>query len=269
MVNFPRLTMRNINRLVLLMSLAAPIVYLFGTQFTALAGAHGEEVIAQAPETVNHIELPNTAMAQGVQLVLADGSTRLDSRFLTTDYLPIEGNVSIMPHKVSDSTTVQVWICHYDSNKNWVSGANQIINNETLVSSSQITINPVGKFYRVSLYMYQDFDGMAIYSSLYPDFSYSSSLFGEMFVRDNFLVKWGQNSVSENPVGFAPIGTLFKYVDDNMLHFVNNDTQWGMMIYGYLYWSAHVLLFDLVFYCGTFFITLFKNIVDKLGGVAE
>lgn len=89
----------------------------------------------------------------------------------------------------------------------------------------------------------------------------SDYLFGQMFPRDNFLAKVGQNALSDNPMGFVPFGTLLKFVDQNMLHM--GASQLALMGYGYFYWCAHVLLLDVLFAAAVFFLRFIKSMFNR------
>lgn len=86
-------------------------------------------------------------------------------------------------------------------------------------------------------------------------------IFGQFFQKDNFLVQWGQNCISENPVGFAPFGAFFKFLDENILHL--SDSQIGLMGYGYIYYCLHVLIAFLAFDCVAFIPQLIMKVVHQ------
>lgn len=92
----------------------------------------------------------------------------------------------------------------------------------------------------------------------------SASSQTDFFVTGNVVEQWGQDVLSASSHGFAPIAELFKYVDANLLHL--GDLQVGKMAYGYAYYSAHVLIFMLLYEIGTFFISWIRHIVNKFGG---
>lgn len=90
-----------------------------------------------------------------------------------------------------------------------------------------------------------------------------ADLLSNMFGQSNWLSDMGHDCLDASTrVGFAPFGQLFEYLDDNVLHMSNSNI--GCMAYGYMYWGAHVLMFDLVFYVLVFFIRLIKDVLDKL-----
>lgn len=88
--------------------------------------------------------------------------------------------------------------------------------------------------------------------------------FSQFFAKDNFLSRWGENAISENPYGFAPFGYFWRYLDSNVLHLSND--QAGLMAYGYMYYASHVLLFDVGFILVTFFLSFIQKVGDKIGG---
>lgn len=94
-----------------------------------------------------------------------------------------------------------------------------------------------------------------------------TGLFG-LFFPDNFLSALGTEIVTDttNIFGFKPFADLIYYVDANMLHFARDASKMGLTLYGFFYWSAHVLLLDLVFFAATFIIRFFKRIINKLEG---
>ena len=96
-----------------------------------------------------------------------------------------------------------------------------------------------------------------------------SYLFAHFFETDNFVTAIGNNALSNSPIGFVPFASMIQFVDTNMLHFSTGSVGVGVMAYGYIYWCAHVLLLDLVFYVSVFFIRIIKRVLNRLEGGAQ
>lgn len=88
--------------------------------------------------------------------------------------------------------------------------------------------------------------------------SYSDNIFGNFFPSGNFVERMGANSIGESPKGFAPFGSMLRYLDSNVFH--AGDSQTALMVYGMVYWSLHVLLADLVYHVLAFV----PNLIGKL-----
>ena len=96
----------------------------------------------------------------------------------------------------------------------------------------------------------------------------NTALWNSLFPNDNWLVQLGLDIVDNGSdmSGFSPFAELIAYLDSNMLHFYENGSSLGAMAYGYVYYCAHVLIFDVVFYAGTFILRIFKKLLYKMEG---
>lgn len=326
---------KNIRRMTVFLALLAPLVYLFGSQFAALNGAHGEEVLADdnAMVATDYDELMTPENfsygafdwenEHGNRLGYSLGCYKLTVLQDTETYF--------------SGTYFGVWSygMAYDSDCNFglgFSGAYESNYDEyitLLVTSDHLYRDdytmPDRDFYfpfyfvsNTNVYMvfsgFMTVDGIEIFlwdddawnivdsddfviddtteyfvyfddgrnlpegvewndelrSYFVPTVkatqpaSYSSTLFGSMFGHDNFLIDIGRNALSDDPKGFAPFGSFWSYLDSNVLHLGDSDI--GLMGYGYMYYAAHVLLFDIGFMLLTFFLSFIQKIGDRFAG---
>lgn len=338
---------KNIRRMTVFLALLAPLVYLFGSQFAALAGAHGEEVLADgnalvAPDYEELMTPDNFSYGAfdwendeyyryGFSLGVLDiGYYNGDSNIIRLHRLGVSTSVSgratfingglgfAFPdpsEEVRDSFRISVnssssggahiqfnfgydveqngyfgfytvsgdsvtaFVCHYDAineYENFYSYSYDLSSGDWLETYvfSQYNFYTSGH-----LLLYFD-DGQnlpegvewndELRSYFVPTVkatqqaSYSSTLFGSMFGHDNFLVDIGRNALSDDPKGFAPFGSFWSYLDSNVLHLADSDI--GLMGYGYMYYAAHVLLFDIGFMLLTFFLAFIQKIGDRFAG---
>lgn len=325
---------KNIRRMTVFLALLAPLVYLFGSQFAALAGAHGEEVLADgnalvAPDYEELMTPENFSYGafeweneHGTRLGFSLGYYRLvvnehiNCTFAGSYYGVIQnGNM-----QANDSNFGLGFSSTYNEDVEFIS-----VNITYKLSFDEYYIfgseDYYFSFYMVSkagynqqiacvldsagimAYLYDggpdwiqwDFDWSIDESSLYAVYfddgrnlpegvewndelrsyfvptvkatqqaSYSSTLFGSMFGYDNFLIDIGRNALSDDPKGFAPFGSFWSYLDENVLHLADSDI--GLMGYGYMYYAAHVLLFDIGFMLLTFFLSFIQKIGDRFAG---
>lgn len=325
---------KNIRRMTVFLALLAPLVYLFGSQFAALNGAHGEEVLADgnalvAPDYDELMTPDNFSYGafyweneHGTRLGFSLGYYRLVVNEDTNctfagSYYGVAQNGNMQPN---DGNFGLGFYSTYNEDVEFIS-----VNLTTLFSFDEYYIFGAEEYY-FSFYMvsqtpfyqiiacYLHSDGMNLYyfeegvgwsewdlewpiddSNLYSVYfddgrnlpegvkwndelrsyfvptvkatqqaSYSSTLFGSMFGHDNFLIDIGRNALSDDPKGFAPFGSFWSYLDSNVLHLGDSDI--GLMGYGYMYYAAHVLLFDIGFMLLTFFLAFIQKIGDRFAG---
>lgn len=260
-----RLTKKTIRRLCVTMALIAPIIYLFGTMFTYLNGAHGDILLAQEENPTSIIY--DSVVYTGYDV---DSDGELVSGLYVCTSAPFDVSYENALYRVTFNIATNSYtknVHYYDADMNYLSASPMVYNGLPYYDFQGLA---GASFARFTLSNYGGNFGIQISVSgtdLLPvisDIENSNYLFGQMFPHDNFLSKIGADAVSDSPHGFAPFGTLFRYIDDNMLHLA--DTQEGLMAYGYMYWCAHVLLFDVVFMLMTFFVTMISHITDKIGG---
>ena len=330
-----KFTRRNVRRLCVTMALIAPIIYLFGSLFTGLNGAHGQQIFADGEETSQKsyddlmevenfsygafdwtnehgtrvgfslgsydlylgssnfglsfycssgvgvyssigdsynygLGFPSSSLYMSVILGLYDDGTinefyvddfLFDTHSYFCFYCVYDDIVTNFSAFVIDSDDILFGYHYYDGV--WSRLAlSDILGNEILSHNIYFDDGahlPEGVSWNDELRSYFVPKVKALDTQTYSDY-----VFGQFFARDNFVSKIGEDSISETPHGFAPFGSLFRYIDDNALHM--GDTQVGLMAYGYMYWCAHVLLFDVLFMMTTFFISFIERVGDRLGG---
>lgn len=278
---------KTMRRMAVFMALVAPIVYLFGSLFFALNGAHGQQVFAETTPTEvygDRVTDWNGFTSGAVYRVYIDTDYFMNQSSWTTSLnnsafygysdLDSEGSFSSPMYLYTFSPASGVPI---------VSIAIRNSSNVTLIgyqkSGSSLVDNSTVEyvyFKPMSTNFWSNTDGAQLIKffvfqkrEVVPDFSltpvgYSDYVFKNFFAKDNFLVQWGENAISENPYGFAPFGYFWRYLDTNVLHLSNE--QVGLMAYGYMYYAAHVLLFDVGFILVTFFLTFIQKVADRIGG---
>lgn len=324
---------KNIRRMTVFLALLAPLVYLFGSQFAALAGAHGEEVLADddslvAPDYDELMTRENFSYGafdwdneHGTRLGFSLGYYRLvvnedtnctfggtfhgvfqngvmqenDSNFglgfsrvygedvefisvlidfeLHYDeyYIYSEGNFYFPFYMVSLTGFTQYIACivssegiqaYYFDDPDWVEWEFEWPIDDSNLYAVYFDDGrnlPEGVQWNDELRSYFVPTVKATQQA-----SYSSTLFGSMFGHDNFLIAIGRNALSDDPKGFAPFGSFWSYLDENVLHLADSDI--GLMGYGYMYYAAHVLLFDIGFMLLTFFLSFIQKIGDRFAG---
>lgn len=316
---------KNINRLCVLLLLLAPLVYMFGSLFTALNGAHGEMLFAN--ETESHVNLSVTLpdfdsdvssfagtysrlfynpSAYAVSYDRSDfylGVPSFDSTLLaidnpipfvyvygiaslpTSSYVWFEWNDLVFStpeislddftcfsayfiYELSEHVFVVKYFEFYYHNGSflsifWDGGGYE---GEASISSE----NFIGlAFSRDSVSVALERYDSHVSSISYPDFSdpqvisdnapvvyeptdtpqnaegYSNYIFGQFFARDNWLENLGLEMLDDElSYGFLPFANLLRNIDSNVLHL--GGEQWACMLYGYLYYSLHVVLIDCI-----------------------
>lgn len=254
---------KTIRRMLVFAAMMAPAVYLFGSQFFAFAGAHGQQLFADVNDPVT-VVYSGSSLRTG-NYSYETGNYNPTTNFFTTGIVSVEG-VDYLEFGGSVTASSQRYYAVYDENREFVRGlqsfGSSCLSSITVTNASYVAVS----FFSVaqnSAY-WENPSVTFVYSDV--AYSYSDYVFGQFFDKDNFLVGWGENAISEDPKGFAPFGHFWKYIDDNMLHL--SDDQMGLMAYGYMYYAGHVLLFDVGFILVTFFLSFIQRMADKFGGDA-
>lgn len=247
---------KNIRRICVLFAMLAPVIYLFGSLFSALGGAHGQQIFADGENVSYNYKL-------GVikdTWINSEGVFYRNGGSVVSDYLEIDDDLGY----IQTDQTVD-WVYYFDSERVFINRVSVSSNSFRLSTSSGAYaifgrfVGFVGDYFVLN---YPDVTSLPSISAA----SYSDYVFKNFFAKDNFLVQWGENAISETPFGFAPFGAFWRYLDTNVLHLSN--VQIGLMGYGYMYYCCHVLLFDIAFILVTFFLDFIQKVNDKVvGGV--
>lgn len=262
---------KHFRRLAVFLAMIAPAVYLFGSLFSALTGAHGTEVFAEPIYTEQYVQVDGFSN---------DGDYKIS--FDVVSYLASEPSSFNLDFDFElNGREFKNLKCFYHSDNRYYVQAR----NDSLGFAYFYSYRPSDGDYRYDLaspwivfsgvefsYLPISSDYLTIFKLVYvpsaevPENAgaYSDYVFKNFFAKDNFLVQWGENAISENPHGFAPFGAFWRYLDANMLHL--SGQQIGLMGYGYLYYACHVLLFDVGFVLVTFFLDFIQRIADKFTG---
>lgn len=263
MIHF-KFTRKNVRRLCVTMALIAPIIYLFGSLFAGLNGAHGQQIFAD-DESSTYVQ--EGVFNQGYWVRPETGEYYYAGNgYLATDLVVLpfgaSSRVLITDSQAYNFFTLRIFYYAEDLT---------LIDFVSYGDVSEVGFTPPSGAYGLRLaYAYSNGGSYRIESvyqgTLTPlsSSNFSDYVFGHFFAHDNFLSKIGEDAISETPHGFAPFGSLFRYVDDVAFHM--GDTQVGLMAYGYMYWCAHVLLFDVLFMMTTFFISFIERVGDRIGG---
>lgn len=260
---------KHFRRLAVFLAMIAPAVYLFGSLFSALTGAHGTEVFAEPVYVEEYVPVDNAVDKPFIAQFTVDS---LQDFILETPDFNYRCTVEF-----NGSDYTFIWLIDYDGYRRL-----QVVTNAVVIQynySSETFSVPLGL-----RFVFKEGDFLAIsqimapYADLYvlsnvpsgetvtSPGAYSDYVFKNFFAKDNFLVQWGKNAISESPNGFAPFGAFWRYLDVNILHLSND--QMGLMGYGYMYYCCHVLLFDIAFILVTFFLDFIQKVNDKVvGGV--
>lgn len=265
-----RLSKKSAHRIIVSLGLFAPIVYLFGSLFFGLNGAHGNEIFIDEEKTVASYYpgySKNLWMYENGSVYtapypsfLTDSISLYDSSSLTVSGLDIPYYACILA-------------C-YDDDFNFV--VRQLFSSSNTLESIIFDVSTY-KYVRfgVSYPNYEDTAPSEINLSFsseltavglkqFNSVNFSDYTFGQFFAKDNFLEQWGDNVLSDNPVGFAPFATFIKFFDSSLIH--GADSQIALMMYGQLYYMLHIMLFDLVYHVLVFIPNLITSVFNKFGG---
>lgn len=257
-------------RMAVFMALVAPIVYLFGSLFFALNGAHGQEVLAEPVYVDSYVEVDGAADNRFRFTFGSQDECKLfmvnSSNFYYSGVFNYGGaEFDHIRYVVSGNSS------YLEFSSSVVMAAYSNVSGNLVVGSAGLTFECVSTSSYLGLSsLFAPYGTVEAFTSVpsseVPENSgaYSDYLFKNFFAKDNFLQEWGENAISENPYGFAPFGYFWRYLDNNFLHLSNE--QVGLMGYGYMYYAAHVLLFDVGFILVTFFINVIQKVTDKIGG---
>lgn len=258
---------KHFRRIAVFLAMIAPAVYLFGSLFSGLTGSHGQQVFADTTDDGEYSF--SLHFLKDKDLAYATGQPFNASNYYTSDYLPIYNgatlSISLEPVGTVNGN-LQKHIFFYGADYSFISYS---ANNDAYLTRTFVPVSGA-VYFRLACGQFPD--GLSgsyiVYSPAgVPEIDasyYSDYVFGQFFARDNFLVQWGRNAISENPYGFAPFGAFWRYLDTNVLHLSND--QMGLMGYGYIYYCSHVLLFDIGFILVTFFLDFIQKVADKFTG---
>lgn len=71
--------------------------------------------------------------------------------------------------------------------------------------------------------------------------SLSDYIFSQPFASNNFISELGEGVINNENAGFAPMNELFYTINENVLHFDQND-KLAVFGYGYVYYAVNVLI---------------------------
>ena len=272
-----KLSGKTINSLALCVALAAPLVYLFGSLFMSLAGAHGEQMYAQGEMTEQWIETNAYELGKNYRLTIndelnqsvIDKTTNQSFNFLfslnsyqcqkliyqvtsTNKRLLLETTQNTYPGLLTYTISTQTLVT--DTAMPWIMTFTCDAQAKSFLDFAN------GRYTKLEVLQLAPSE-----TSLENKASYSEYIFGQFFTYDNFLAESGREVLNGTPMyGFEPIGELVRYTDQNMLHLAN--LSYGPLVVGYTYYCAHVLIVDLIFYIGSFIPRLIKKCINKLEG---
>lgn len=248
------------------LALFAPLAYLFGSLFFGLNGAHGQPLFA---DSISQYSADFNVPVRGI-VIGPTGIQSGDNTFATSTYQPVYGGYP-MTYTVN-AKMGSLSLSFYDADKVWIERPvvdQQSLSERVVVGTYDVPSN--ASYVRLMISVGSSdmvFNSASFYETFPQDelnrYTYNDYLFKQFFAKDNFLVQWGRNAISDNPVGFAPFGSFFKLLDDNIFHL--SDSQIGLMAYGYLYYCLHVLIACLAFDIVAFIPLFVQRVQDRLGG---
>lgn len=265
-----KLSGKTINSLALCVALAAPLVYMFGSLFMYLAGAHGNMELANDETELRILNKDNFTKGQ-------DASTNnmndlnTDARFACSQIYEVKEESYTFNIQGTINSAAQWRTYYYDS-----TGAYIVTKTKygTAIGQSFVETTPsTAKYARFSYFGINDPNSSTYFvlqSATIEGYTRtltdnSKYLFGQFFAQDNWLAVSGREVLEATPqYGFEPIGELVRYTDANMLHLAN--LSYGPLVIGYTYYCAHVIIVDLIFYIGSFIPRLIKKTINKLEG---
>lgn len=259
-----------IKKCALLVAILAPMIYLFGSLFAALQGAHGEQVFAEPEYTSEYVQVDSLGengnyrfvIDQSIEPIFVAGENRGSFAF---DFSFGPWNCSRAAFSTYQGTSI---FYVYDGSNHdlfYYRGANDstlVIQlpwtfqfTDSLRASAFVTFfADYGKLYKLI-----DVPTSTVVESAT---SYSDYVFKNFFVKNNFLAASGEKVIDGTPdYGFAPAADMIRYIDSNMLHLA--DVEWGYLVIGYVYYAFHVTIVFLMFELLMFFPHLIENIYDK------
>lgn len=251
-----RLSKKSAHRIIVSMGLVAPIVYLFGSLFFALNGAHGVQLFADDPNT--NVIVNDVHLDQNVWVNTETGEPFMVAGDYATSY-----KISLLPDSsvaYSFTNATSTWRVFFYSGDTFLRVV-AIQNEGSLYDANADSFRICSRGNDVSARLTFTYsDGPSFASSV----NFSDYIFAQFFAKDNFLKQWGMNTLSDNPVGFAPFATFIKFFDTSLIH--GADSQIALMMYGQLYYMLHIMLFDLVYHVLVFMPNLITSVFNKFGG---
>lgn len=252
-----RIGKKTIHSVIIGLAMALPILYLGGSMIAGLCGAHGEQLWVDPVYTEEYVEVNSTR--EGGNYKYSITTLTYETPVFSINY-PFEYNGA-------DYGTISFFSAGENLKALSISSP---YSNVAFVNST--TPAPfVADFYFEGNWGFVNyFDGvlyelMEVPTAVVPEnnSAYSVFLFENFFPKNNFVERIGENALSENPKGFSPFGTMLRYLDSNMFH--AGDTQTGLMVYGMVYWSLHVIIADLVYHVLVFVPNLINKVFDWFG----
>lgn len=264
-----KLSGKTINSLALCVALAAPLVYLFGSLFMGLAGAHGEQIYGDSLKEEKEITVRNNDFLLNKWPSSERWETQSQTNVISFQF-QMETPFTVTYTNQTLQTNSQTWLFWYDDDGTY-------IGNNVWYNTYSFTVTLNYKKYILAYWNINPTSGAYIGENWETKFTsttieensekenYSRYIFGQFFTQDNFLAESGREVLNGTPLyGFEPIGELVRYTDENMLHLGN--LSYGPLVIGYTYYCAHVIIVDLIFYTGSFIPRLIKKTINKLEG---
>lgn len=291
---------RTIRRILLLLALAFPMVYLMGTAFFALNGSHGNVLLDQEEDVVTssqivdfnqQLNLPDVSerTTSGVTYSVTNGilyasGTGTGENGVDYSNLYVNSNIffgshvyyfrlntygtnnftgesgySTYPYLVVASPYGEIrssglWTCAYPYyfyfRIGTASGAVYSNNFQCSVNVFDLTqmygagneptdMTFFDQYYDEFYYPYTSSYKVVEQTTEAP--TYSEYLFNQVFGHDNIVTQLGYYALSEEQKGFAPLSSLIRFVDDNILHWGDGNAL-AVFSYGYVYYAMSTLI---------------------------
>lgn len=273
-------------RCLLFMALIFPVVYLCGGLFSALYGSHGNITLAEPVYVDEFIEVDNFAPgyssyrlvvddADSVRAVQAVRTTRIVSNGSYTlngysRYTVDTSYGSLYSLNTSEGTYNDLYTYPYSASNPpfpiFTRNGTFSLPLPWVFEGTYDVLNPILNYFGSgSLYVLSSVPSSTVVES---PVSFSDYLFSQPFASNNFISDLGSDVISGTAQGFAPMNSLFRYVNDSVMHFTP-DNSMAVFGFGYVYYAVNVLIIYEIVILATKLIMLPLRAVDMFDKEGE
>lgn len=239
---------KNIRRLLLLLSLIFPIVYLCGGLFFGLAGAHGEQIYAEPVYTQEYIEVDEVSIDGDYKVTVNNILPALENYSDITITFEYTFN-SVNQNRVIFFTTSNLrYFSSFGTNTYYLGTYNidtlaYTENYKPWVFYSTEVIKPFIEFLKLKNCDYILERLQLVPTEVIPEnnSAYTDFIFTQPFAKNNFISTLGRDLVDGSTKGFNPMNELFRAINTNVMHFDDLDSL-AMFGLGYVYYAVNVLI---------------------------
>lgn len=257
-----------VKKVVLLMALLAPMIYLFGSLFEALKGSNGQQVFAEPVYVQEYVEVDSYVEGYSYKMDIENVRALLtETPFVNLQYSFNFSDGTTNYGRIIFNTSGDGARRRFGFDDNYVATytiATDTYNNIGLPASiyfDSIPSNLLIRLQRADIVLYR-LESVPSSTIIESPSAYSDYVFKNFFVKNNFLAVSGEKVINGTPdYGFAPAADMIRFVDGNMFHLAN--VEYGALIIGYTYYAFHVVCVFLIFNLLMFFPHLIENVYEK------